>query len=78
MGVLKTLDRSLGDKSVTWDKGKEAEVEAARSEFEFLVKEKKYKAYAIDTSKPDRKGQEIRFFDPALEEILLVPQMAGG
>lgn len=78
MGVLKILDRKFGDKPLSWDKGKPDEVEAAKQEFEFLVKEKKYKAFAIDASKPDRKGSPLHFFDPTVEEVLLVPQMSGG
>jgi hypothetical protein len=78
MGVLKALDRALGDKSVSWDKGKPEQVEAAKQEFEYLVKEKRYKAYRIDPSKPGRKGVPVAAFDPAAEELLLVPQMQGG
>jgi hypothetical protein len=78
MGILKTLDRSLGDKSIAWDRGKSDEVESARQSFEYLVREKKYKAYKIDASKTDRKGEEVRFFDPTAEELLLVPSLVGG
>lgn len=78
MGRLRILDRALGDKSISWDKGKRDEVEVARQEFEFLVKEKGWLAYAVDPSKPDRKGRQVRAFDVNAEELVLVPAMVGG
>lgn len=76
MGTLKILDRELGDKRVTWDKGKVEEVELARAEFEFLTKEKKYLAYR--PGKGGEPGEKLDEFDPLLEEVILRPQLAGG
>lgn len=76
MGAMKVLDRELGDKRVSWDKGKSHEVDAAKREFDYLVKEKGYFAY-----KPGRRGEpgdQVREFDSTLEELILIPQKVGG
>lgn len=76
MGAIKVLDKSLGDKPITWDKGKPDEVDAARAEFDFFVKERGYTAYKV--GRGGKPGEHIRSFDPTLEEVVLVPQKQGG
>lgn len=76
MATMSVLDKVLGDKKVSWDKGKKHEVDAAKREFDYLVKEQGYFAY-----KPGRKGKagdQVREFDPTLEELILIPQKQGG
>lgn len=76
MGAMKVMDPKLGDKRVTWDKGKKDEVDVAKREFDFLVQEKGYLAYEVGArGKP---GKQIRAFDPALEEVILRPSLVGG
>lgn len=78
MGALKVLDKVLGDKKVTWDKGKQDEVDVARREFDYLVKEKGYAAYKVDRKGKKVENEIIRTFDPTLEEVILIPQKVGG
>lgn len=76
--TIRRLDRVAGDIRKSWDKGKKEEVEAARADFEHFTKELKYLAYKVDPTKNDKKGEQIRFFDPNAEEIVLIPALAGG
>lgn len=71
MGVLKVMSREHGDRPLNWDKGKKDEVDAARRDFDFLVREKGYHALT-------KAGDRVREFDPSLEEVILVPQVVGG
>lgn len=65
-----------GDTKISWDPRVPAEVEAARRQFEFLTKEKRYAAFKMTVS--GERDAMIREFDPAAERIILVPQMQGG
>ena len=73
-GTLYAINHK-GDTRISWDSDVEVEVKAARKQFDELTK-KGYAAFGL--AKRGAKGDRIREFDPAMEEILLVPQMAGG
>ena len=77
-GTLHVMDRS-GDTETNWDSDNQAEVDAARSQFDELTG-KGYVAYTV-THRPDgddHKGKIMRKFDPNAESIILSPPMAGG
>lgn len=74
--AMAVMDGS-GDTKAFWDAGKPEEVEAARRQFDFLVKEKKYSAFHV-RGKDGAQGEQMRAFDPAAERIIFVPQMQGG
>lgn len=65
-----------GDTKYIWDASKPAEVEAARRQFEFLTKDKKYAAFRMTGR--DGQGEQIRTFDPEAERIIFAPAMQGG
>jgi len=66
-----------GDTKSIWDKNNPDEVEAARKQFDFLVREKKYMAFHVEGEKGD-KGKQMKEFDPKAERVIFVPPMAGG
>lgn len=67
---------ALGDKKTLWSKDNPDEVEAARREFQFLVKEKKYAAFSV--KKNGEPGDQIDEFDPNMERIIFTKALAGG
>lgn len=75
MGELAIMDRDHGDLKVIWDKDNEAEVEAARAQFDQLQK-KGYLAYTVTGQ--GRKGTQVREFDEDAEKIILAPALRGG
>ena len=68
------LDRT-GHSTHTWDADNPAEVEAARALFTTLTG-KNYSAFA--RGETDKPSSRMRTFDPSVEEITFVPQLAGG
>jgi tRNA U38,U39,U40 pseudouridine synthase TruA len=76
MGQLRVLDVDAGDVKVVWDASKEAEVEAAREQFNKLTGKKNYIAYTV--KKDGGKGKKITEFDPEAEMIILAPLVTGG
>jgi hypothetical protein len=70
------LINETGDKKTIWDRSVEAEVEAARREFDFL-RGKGYMAYKVE-GKDGRKGEVLHAFDPQAERIIFSPAMKGG
>lgn len=66
-----------GDTKQIWDKDNPNEVEAAKRQFDFLVKEKKFAAFHVIGEKGE-KGAQMREFDPKAGRIIFVPAMAGG
>lgn len=74
IGQMRELNES-GDSTVSWDSDNAEEVQAARATFDRLVG-KGFMAYKV-TGK-DRRGEQIRSFDPKAERIMLVPAMQGG
>jgi len=71
-GTLSGMD-STGDTKVAWDKDNPDEVAAAKAMFERL-KGKGYLAY----SKKGDSREQIRAFNPGLEQIVMKPQLVGG
>lgn len=82
MGELRVLMPKQGDDKLDWDPNDKDSVRRARKRFNKYVKPKKqdgtHKAYKVDTKTGKRTADEIKTFDSALGEIMLVPQMAGG
>ena len=66
-----------GDVKSIWDPNKADEVEAKRREFEYLTKEKKYRAYRVTGTNGDR-GEPMDTFEAAAGRVLFVPPMQGG
>lgn len=65
-----------GDTKITWDPLRPEEVHAARLQFEYLTKEKRYTAFRMTES--GERGELIRQFDKEAARIVLAPQMQGG
>jgi hypothetical protein len=74
MGQLRIMNGS-GDTKLIWEADNAAEVENARRTFTDL-KAKKFKAFSV--KKDGESGKEITEFDPALEKIIMIPQIMGG
>lgn len=72
--TLHVMDGS-GDSRFLWSKDSEAEVAAARAQFDVL-KSKGYLAYTVDES--GSRGEVIREFDPNAQAIIMAPQTVGG
>jgi len=66
-----------GDTKFIWDPENRDEVEAARSHFNELVKEKKFSAFEV-TTKGNKAKKRVDDFDPSLGKLILVPPIAGG
>lgn len=66
-----------GDTKTIWDSKNADEVEAARKQFEYFTKEKKYSAFAVAKS-GEKTGEPLKAFDPNLEKIIFVKPLAGG
>ena len=66
-----------GDTKSIWNPDVQVEVDAAKKQFDFLVKEKKYSAFRVDKD-GKQTGQRMTDFDPKAGSIILVPQFAGG
>lgn len=75
MSELRIMDKSAGDLKVIWDKDNADEVEAARSQFDALLK-KNFIAYTVDAK--GEKGKAIRKFDANAEKIILISEIIGG
>ena len=65
-----------GDTKIMWSRDNPDEVDNARRTFNELVG-KGYAAFKVK-GKDGEKGEQIREFDPAVEKMILVPQMRGG
>jgi tRNA U38,U39,U40 pseudouridine synthase TruA len=76
MGEMRVMTVKDGDKKTTWNPGLSDEVDAAKREFEYLVGEKKYSAFAV--KKDGEQGRRIDKFDPSIGAMILVPPIAGG
>ena len=64
-----------GDTKITWTPGNAAEVDNARSQFEFF-RGKGYAAFRMSGN--DQRGEQMNTFDPAAQRIVFVPPMQGG
>ncbi len=74
-GEMRVMDVDAGDLKVIWDSEKEVEVDAAKAQFDKLVKEG-YLAYTV--GKEGKPSKQIKKFDPDLEKIILSPPVQGG
>lgn len=75
MGELRIMDKDAGDLKVIWDKDNEEEVDAAREQFNKLIK-KGFTAYKVD--KKGEPGKKISEFDENAEKLILSPRIVGG
>lgn len=73
-GTLSVLDHT-GDTRIEWDSEDPASVEIARASFN-VARRKGHFAYRLTSG--DRRGEQIREFDPEAERIVLSPQLVGG
>jgi hypothetical protein len=64
-----------GHTTVAWEQGDTAEVEVARTTFDEMTR-KGYQAFRV--GKNGERGTRMTAFDPAAEEMLLIPQLVGG
>ena len=76
MGEMRVLDPK-GDLKVIWDPENEDEVEAAKNQFDELVKEKGFAAFEVGL-KGKRSKKQVREFNPDLGKLIMVPPIAGG
>lgn len=73
-GVMNIMDDS-GHRQVSWNASNSKEVAAAQKTFDRLVKHG-YAAFGSMT-RSDTK-QAVTSFDPAMEELVMVPRIVGG
>lgn len=74
--VMRVMTKEDGDKKTTWTPSNMVEVEAAQREFDYLVTEKKYSAFAV---KPNGDaGERLTKFNPAIGAMILIPPIVGG
>lgn len=74
MGTMAVMGRA-GDTKITWNRGNQAEVDAAQSTFEDLVG-KGFAAFAVTAG--DKRGERVTTFSPDAQSLVLVPPMQGG
>jgi hypothetical protein len=74
MGTMRIMDKDHGDLKVIWDKKIKPEVEAAKEQFNALMK-KGYKAFMVEKSE---KGKELKEFDADVEMMILSPAPVKG
>lgn len=74
-GVISVLTSKGDEPKATWNHRNADQVEIARRTFEHY-KSKGYAAFKMDEQ--NRKGDQIREFEPMAERILFVPAIAGG
>lgn len=66
-----------GHTTTAWDPANPAEVEAARAMFEAMTsRSPPYRAFYV--GKRGQQGSRMESFDPAAEQMVLVPQVVGG
>jgi hypothetical protein len=75
MGEMRIADKIAGDLKVIWDKKKRDEVEAARNQFDAMIK-KGYLAFSV--KKDGEKGKVVKEFDEDAEMLILSPKLQGG
>jgi hypothetical protein len=76
MGTMRILD-STGDTAVSWEVTDEAAVREAEDLFARLESERRI-PFARTAGAPARDAEQIKSFDPSLEEIIWVRPIAGG
>jgi len=75
MGELRIAHPVAGDLKVIWDPKKRDEVDAAREQFEKLVK-KGYLAFKVKSG--GGKGAKVAEFDEDAEMLIMSPALQGG
>lgn len=75
MGEMRIADKVHGDLKVIWDRLKKDEVEAARNQFDAMIK-KGYLAFSV--KKDGEKGKVVKEFDEDAEMLILSPRLQGG
>ena len=74
---LKIMDPKHGDEVVPWDPNDPKSVTKAKKKFNAALK-KGGMAYKVVTETVQKKGEQIREFDPTLGQIIITPPLAGG
>jgi hypothetical protein len=81
MGVLQVLSKR-GDDRLTWDEQKfhmnDPEATAAVREAERIFAEARARGATAFRVEPGKPTQRIDQFDPAAQQILIVPRVVGG
>lgn len=75
MGMLRILDGRHGDLETPWEVNDQPATDTARERFEDAIK-RGYVAFDVEAG--TNQGEQIKKFDPAAKEIVLIPQMRGG
>lgn len=75
MGEMIKLD-DTGDSKFMWDSDNDAEIKAAKKQFETLKKEG-YVPYSVKKD-GSRGAKLVGDFDPDLEKLIMVPGLVGG
>lgn len=65
-----------GDTKIIWSADNEHEVENARRSFDYF-RSQGFTAFRVEGA-DGAQGELIREFDPALSQIIFIPQMQGG
>jgi hypothetical protein len=73
-GRCAVLD-GTGHTELSWDTRDPDSVKAAKEKFDELLS-RRYLAFKVNDD--GSKGEQIRAFDPEIEDMILIPQMAGG
>lgn len=73
-GEMEVLD-ATGHTRTTWDSENDAEVKAARAQYDALTG-KGYKAFRV--KRDGTEGEPMKAFDADAEKMILVPPVAGG
>jgi dihydropteroate synthase len=73
--VLEILDPT-GDTKVMWDRNNDDEVSIAKAAFDAAIA-KGSSVFAVK-GKTGEQGKRLKEFDPAIERMIVVPQMVGG
>lgn len=77
MGIMRILDPT-GDTVVEWRTDDPASVAAVRAEFDRLVGEERWHAFARDAGARADDATLVRAFDDTAEEIVLTRPLMGG
>lgn len=74
IGAMKIMDSS-GHRQLEWDMANAKEIAAAQKTFDRLIKQG-YTAFSSTPGSSTR--QTVTAFDPATEELVMVPRIVGG
>jgi len=74
MNEMEILD-TTGHTKTTWDSDSDAEVAAARAQFQALTA-KGYRAFRV--KKDGSEGEPMKSFEPDAEKMILIPAIQAG